>query len=123
MDNLAKSPEHREELVQNIVMDEDLVQNIVMDEEFVKNIVMGANIDPKVEMDLSIFKIGGGTCCNQEIENCWKNPLGKMNFSCCLRNSKQRFIPRDTLRRGVDATVTICMNIQEDVRRGENPRG
>ena len=58
-----------EELVQNIVMDEELVQNIVIDEElgqngvmdgkFVKNFVMGAKIDPKVVMDLSIFKIGG----------------------------------------------------------------
>ena len=30
-----------------------------MDEKFVKNFVMGANIDPKVVMDLSIFQFGG----------------------------------------------------------------
>ena len=37
----------------------ELVQNIVMDEELVQNIVMGAKIDPKVEMDLSMFEIDG----------------------------------------------------------------
>ena len=41
-----------EELVQNGVMNEELVQNV-------KNFVMNAKIDPKVLMDLSIFKIGG----------------------------------------------------------------
>ena len=41
------------------VMDEELVQNGVMDEKLVKNFVMGAKIDPKVVMDLSVFKIGG----------------------------------------------------------------
>ena len=30
-----------------------------MKNQFVKNFVMGAKIDPKVVMDLSIFKIGG----------------------------------------------------------------
>ena len=44
---------------QKMVMDEDKVQNGVMDEKFVKNFVMGAKIDPKVVMDLSVFKIGG----------------------------------------------------------------
>ena len=34
-------------------------KNIVMDAKFVKNFVMGAKIDPKVEMDLSLFKVGG----------------------------------------------------------------
>ena len=48
-----------EELVHKIVMDEELVQNGVMDDKFVKNFVMGAKINPKVVMDLSIFKIGG----------------------------------------------------------------
>ena len=42
-----------------IVTDEELVQNGVIDGKFVKNFVMGAKIDPKVVMDLSIFKIGG----------------------------------------------------------------
>ena len=40
-------------------MNEDLVQNIAMGDKFVKNFVMGAEIDPKVEMDLSMFEIGG----------------------------------------------------------------
>ena len=48
-----------EELVQNDVMDGEMVQNDVMDGTFVKNFVMYAKIDPKVVMDLSIFKIGG----------------------------------------------------------------
>ena len=40
-------------------MDEKLVQTVVMDEKFVKNFVMGAQIDPKVGTDLSVFKIDG----------------------------------------------------------------
>ena len=44
---------------QNIMMDEELVQNVVMGENFVKNFVMGAKIDPKVEMDISMFELGG----------------------------------------------------------------
>ena len=37
------------------MMDEELVQNVGTDEQIVKNFVKGAKIDPKVEMDLSIF--------------------------------------------------------------------
>ena len=48
-----------EELVQKGVMNEELIQNVVMIEKFVRNFVMNAKIDPKVVMDLSIFKIGG----------------------------------------------------------------
>ena len=40
-------------------MDDEFVQNGVMDERFVKNFVLDATIDPKVVMDLSMFKIGG----------------------------------------------------------------
>ena len=40
-------------------MNEELVQNVAMGTKIVKNFVMGAKIDPKVEMDLSIFKICG----------------------------------------------------------------
>ena len=47
-----------EELVQNIEMDE-LYQHVSMGEKIVKNFLMGAEIDPKVEMDLSMFEIGG----------------------------------------------------------------
>ena len=35
------------------------VQKGVMDEKFVKNFVVGAKINPKVVMDLSIFRVGG----------------------------------------------------------------
>ena len=55
---------------QKIAMDEELVQNSVMNEKFVKNSVMNAKIDPKVVMDLSIFKIGGWNSlqsCNQQL--------------------------------------------------------
>ena len=44
---------------QKIVMNEELFQNGVMNDRFVKNFVMNAKIDPKVVMDLSIFKTGG----------------------------------------------------------------
>ena len=44
---------------QKIMMDEELVQNGVMDGKTVKKSVMCAKIDPKLVMDLSIFKIGG----------------------------------------------------------------
>ena len=40
-------------------MDGEVVENVAMDEKIVKNFAMGAKIDPMVEMDLSIFKIGG----------------------------------------------------------------
>ena len=40
-------------------MNEELVQNDVMNENFVKNFVMNAKIDPKIVMDLSVFKTGG----------------------------------------------------------------
>ena len=76
-----------EELVQNFVMDEELVQNVVMDGKFAKNFVVGAKIDPKVVMDLSIFKIGGWNtqqpsdrnllaCGNPKVkESKWQNRL------------------------------------------------
>ena len=48
-----------EELVQKIVMYEELVQNGVMHGQFVKNFEMDAKIDPKLVMDVFIFKIGG----------------------------------------------------------------
>ena len=48
-----------EEMVQNVVMDEELVRNVVMDEKIVENLVMNAKTDPKVVMDLPMFKTGG----------------------------------------------------------------
>ena len=47
-----------EESVWNVVTDEDLVQNVAMGEKIVKNFVTDAKIDPKVVMNLPIFKIG-----------------------------------------------------------------
>ena len=45
--------------VQKVVMDDKFNQKMVMNENSGKNFVMNAKIDPKVVMDLSIFKIGG----------------------------------------------------------------
>ena len=45
-------------------MDEEVVQNDVRGATFVKNSVMDAQIDLKVVMDLSIFKMVDGTFCN-----------------------------------------------------------
>ena len=58
-EDLVQNGVVNKELVQNDVMNEELLQNGVMSEKFVKNFAMGAKIDPKVVMDLSIFKIGG----------------------------------------------------------------
>ena len=44
---------------------------------------MNAKIDPKVVMDLSIFKIVvDGTVRNRAIKNCWKNFLVRLNLGC-----------------------------------------
>ena len=58
-EELVQNGVMNEELVQNSVMNEELVQNGVMTEKSVKIFVMNAKIDPKVVMDLSIFKLGG----------------------------------------------------------------
>ena len=50
-----------------------------MGEKFVKIFVMGAKIDPKVEMDPSIFKVGGR---NSLQPICWRNLLTRMNRGC-----------------------------------------
>ena len=75
-----------EKMIQKIVMDEELVQNGVMDRKIVKNFVMGAKIDPKVVMDLPIFKIGGWNIYNPVIEKCWKKELRRMIDSNCDEN-------------------------------------
>ena len=72
-----------DKMKQKIVMDEELVQNGVMDGQFVKNFVMNAKIDPKVVMDLSIFKIGGRNSLQLYIIRIsWKNLLIRMNRGC-----------------------------------------
>ena len=43
----------------NSVMNEEFVKNSAMSDKVVKSTVMKAEIDPKVVMDLSIFKLGG----------------------------------------------------------------
>ena len=53
---------------QEIVMNQELVQNNVMNEKIVTNFVMNAKIDPKVSMDLSIFKIGGWNSLEELID-------------------------------------------------------
>ena len=58
-EELVQNSVMNEELVQNSVMNEKSIQNGVMKEKFVKNFAMNGKIDPKVMMDLSIFKIGG----------------------------------------------------------------
>ena len=63
-EELVKNDVMDKELVQNSVMNEDFVQTGAMYGKFVKNFVMDAKIDLKVEMDLSICKIGG-----------WYNPV------------------------------------------------
>ena len=68
--------------MQNTVMNDELVQNVVMDGKFVKDFVMGAKFDPKVVMDLSLFKIVDGTVCNPSIKVCWRNLLIRMNRGC-----------------------------------------
>ena len=57
-------------------------QNIVMTEEFVKNSVMNATIDPKIVMDLSIFKIGGWKIYSRATTIFWKNLLMRLNRGC-----------------------------------------
>ena len=68
---------------EKVVMDDKFNQKIVMNENSWKNFVMNAKIDPKVVMDLSIFKIGGfGTVCNSSINIGRKNLLTRMNRGC-----------------------------------------
>ena len=85
---------------QNIVMDEELVENVAMGEKSVKNFVMGANFDPKVEMDLSIFEIGGWKNCNSVTESCWENSLRKRQLKHCLLDffKAENHFPRCTTR-------------------------
>ena len=52
------------------MMDEELVHG-----KFVKNFVMDAKIDPKVVMDLSMFKIGGWN----NLQPNWSNFVGGIN--------------------------------------------
>ena len=72
-EKINRKIEMDEELVQNDVMDEKLFQNGVMYGQFVKNIVknivMDAKIDPKIVIDLSMFKIGGWNSLQPSSQN------------------------------------------------------
>ena len=63
-------------------MDEEMVQNGVMDGKFVKNFVKDAKIDPKVVMDLSIFKIGAWNSLQPINQSLPRNSLMRMNRGC-----------------------------------------
>ena len=109
-----------EELVQDVAMGEKFVKNFVMGEQFVKNFVMDAKIDPKVQMDLSILRIGGWNILQ---------PINQNLLEESIEEDKPQFLLREGLHEmaKLQATTlqpaTICMNIQEDIRRGENLRG
>ena len=57
---------------QNIVMNEEFVKNFLMNGEFVNSSVTNAKIDPKVVMDLSIFKIGVWNNLQPSNQKYWK---------------------------------------------------
>ena len=73
-----------------------------MGENFVKNFVMGAEIDPKLEMDLSMFEIVGW-----KILQLSNRKLSEFFFeeAATVALPKQRFIPRNAQREGVDVTT------------------
>ena len=56
------------------------VQNSVIYQKIVKNLVMNAKIDPKVVMDLSIFKIGGWNSLQPMNQNLLE--VMSMNLGC-----------------------------------------
>ena len=136
---------------QNVVMDDKInPKNDVMDGKIVKIFVMDAKIDPKVVMDLSIFKIGGWNSL-QPINQILLEKFIDENEPWLLIGIPSRdpflvtqYLERHSvssdqhkkklmsLREGLhvcnatcDSTVLIVtgyMNIQEDMRRGENLR-
>ena len=58
-------------------------QKVVMDEELVQNVMMDGKIDPKVVMDLSIFKIGGWNILQTSNRKLLEDVLRRMNRDCC----------------------------------------
>ena len=61
-----------------------MVQNVAMCEKIVQNFVMGAKIDPKVVMDLSIFKIGGWNILQFSNRKLLEESYEEENYRCCL---------------------------------------
>ena len=106
---------------QNIFMEEELVQNGVMDEKFVKNFVMDAKIDPKVEMDLPIFKISGWNILQHskrkllgesteedELQLLLVGNLSRLSF-LVIQYSERHFM-------SVDSNVKELMPLSEDIQ-------
>ena len=129
-----------EELVQMIMMNEKLVQNGVMHEKFVKNFVMHAIIDPKVVMDLSIFNSlqPSSQQLLEDFLDAWmligipsRDPfLLTQYLERHTETSDQHMKKLKPLRQGLHVMMRYYvrqhfmghMNIQEDMRRGENLR-
>ena len=61
---------------------EKRLKSDMLDEQFVKKNVMAAKIDPKVVMDLSIFKIGGWNHLQSSNPNCLNNSCMRKIRSC-----------------------------------------
>ena len=139
-----------DEIHQKIVMDGKLGQNVVMDGKFVKNFVRDAKIDPKVVMDLSIFKIGGWNSLQPIYQNSMEDFIEKNEPWLLIGipnrdpflvtqylerhsvSSDQHMKKLMSLRGGLHVlmqcymrqhlAVIDYMNIQEDMHRGENLR-
>ena len=66
-------------------------------ENFMTNFVMDAKIDPKVVMNLSIFKIGGWNSLQPINHKLLEEFLDENESWFLIWNSKQRSIPCDTV--------------------------
>ena len=108
-----------EELVQNGVMNEELVQNDVMNENVVKNFVMNAKIDPKVVMDLSLFKIGGWNSLHSINQNLVEDFLDENEPRLLIGiPSRDRFLVTRHLERhsvSSDQHMKKLMSLREDL--------
>ena len=103
---------------------------------------MGAEIDPKVEMDLSTFEIGGWNTLqlsNRKLLEEFVEEAATVALHIGIRSRdpslvmhyvKELMFPRDGLREMMQRyrrqhllPVPTCMNTQEDIHRGRNLRG
>ena len=69
-----------------------------MNEQFGKNSVMYGKIDPKVVMDLSIFKFGGWhKCTAQSTTDCWNQFMDEHEpwLLTGIPNSDEFFVTQD----------------------------
>ena len=105
---------------QDIVMDEQLVQHIAMDEKFVKNFVMDAIMDPKVEMDLPVFKISGWNILQLSKRKLLQESVEKDELQLLLVGipSRDSFPMMQYLERhlkSVDSNVKELMPLSENI--------